>query len=62
MKTTEQVPCVCGQGALEVEVKNFGRWRVERLLAPCAWCEHDDIVSARKAQPPQSEQPQSSAN
>ncbi|MDP2275225.1 MAG: hypothetical protein Q8K32_31055 [Archangium sp.] len=50
MKTTEMVPCVCGKGVLEVEVKDFGRWRVERLLTACASCEQGDIEASREAQ------------
>ncbi len=49
MKTTEPVPCVCGEGVLEIEVKDFGRWRVERLVAACVWCGQDDIKASREA-------------
>jgi hypothetical protein len=49
MKSTEAVACVCGQGALEVEVTSFGTWKVEELMAPCAACHRADLREARMA-------------
>ena len=49
MKTTEPVACVCGEGVLEIEVKDFGRWRVERLVTACGWCGQGDIEASREA-------------
>ncbi len=58
MKTTELVPCVCGKGVLEVEIKDFGRWRVESLLTACASCGQGDIEASREAQPVVNADPQ----
>ncbi len=51
MKKNESLPCVCGKGALDVEVSIFGNWSVEKLLAPCTACGSGDIKEAREAVP-----------
>ncbi len=51
MKTNESLPCVCGKGALDVEVSSFGNWRVEKLVTPCNACGSNDIKEAREAVP-----------
>ena len=46
MQTTEEVPCICGEGALNVEVLDFGVWRIEKVEA-CSACGSKEIAEAR---------------
>ena len=48
MEILEKVPCPCGFGELEVGLKRFGHWRVERLVHSCPSCNSADIATARE--------------
>jgi hypothetical protein len=50
VEIVERVPCTCGLGELEVGLKHFGQWRVERLLKGCPSCSSVDVSAARKQQ------------
>ena len=61
-KAVESLPCVCGKGALEVEVAIFGTWRVDMLLAPCPECHRNDIGEARQARVTETAKPPSESS
>ena len=46
----ETLPCSCSQGALEIEVLAFGKWRVEKVLTACPECDSTDLEKARQEQ------------
>ena len=49
MYEREQLQCSCGKGALELEFRQFGAWRVEKVVTPCPQCRSTDIEAARVA-------------
>ena len=50
VETQEKVPCVCGEGAIEVKSTLYGKWRVDEVTACCQACGSDDIAKARDSQ------------